>query len=89
VKAKLFRQFSFLFAVALTSLPTVTHACDVCMGAKDPAIRPAVDGAIFFMLGIIGMMVTCVGFFMRYLAKRAHMPLPAHAEFNDLQPGKI
>jgi hypothetical protein len=72
------------FGVALMAMPVAARACDACMGAKDPTLRPAVNGAIFFMLGMIGMMATGVGFFMRYLAKRAKMPLPPHAEFSGL-----
>jgi hypothetical protein len=67
-------------AVALASMPFAARACDVCMGGKDPTIRPAVNGAIFFMLGMVAMMATGVGFFMRYLAKRAHLPLAPHEE---------
>ena len=73
-----------LAVFALAAMPTMARACDQCMGGKDPNIRPAVNGAIFFMLGMIGMMATGVGFFMRYLAKRAKMPLPPHAEFSGL-----
>ena len=69
---------------ALLAAPAAARACDACMGAKDPTIRPAVNGAIFFMLGTVAMMATGVGFFMRYLAKRAKMPLPPHAEFTAL-----
>jgi hypothetical protein len=71
-------------ALGLAGMPTAALACDACMGGKDPTIRPAVNGAIFFMLGTVGMMGTGVGFFMRYLSKRAKMPLPPHAEFNGL-----
>jgi hypothetical protein len=67
-------------ACALTALPTLARACDACTGAKDPTIRPAVNGAIFFMLGLVAMMATGVGFFMRYLAKRARMPLAPHEQ---------
>ena len=67
-------------ALALASMPGVARACDACMGAKDPTIRPAVNGAIFFMLGMVALMGTGVGLFMRYLAKRAHMPLAPHEE---------
>lgn len=65
-------------ACALAALPHAALACDACMGGKDPQIRPAVNGAIFFMLGMVALMATCVGLFMRYLAKRANMPLAPH-----------
>jgi len=69
-----------LTVLALALMPTVARACDQCMGGRDPAIRPAVNGAIFFMLGMVAMMATGIGFFMRYLTKRAHMPLAPHEQ---------
>ena len=68
-------------ALALVALPGVAQACDQCMGGKDPNIRPAVNGAIFFMLGMVAMMASGLGFFIRYLAKRANAPLAPHEEF--------
>ena len=65
MKAKLTRLLMLAMAVALCSLPHAARACDACMGGKDPNVRPAINGAIFFM---------------RYLAKRAAMPLPAYTE---------
>lgn len=73
-----------LTVVALALMPCVARACDQCMGGKDPTIRPAVNGAIFFMLGMVAMMATGVGFFMRYLAKRAHAPLAPHEQLVQL-----
>lgn len=67
-------------ALALLAMPCAARACDACMGGKDPNIRPAVNGAIFFMLGMVGLMATGVGFFMRYLSKRASLPLAPHEE---------
>ena len=60
-------------------MPGIVRASDACMGGKDPNIRPAINGAIFFMLGMVGLMATAVGLFMRYLAKRANTP-PAPEE---------
>jgi len=80
VKAKITRLVLNAALVALVSMPAAARACDACMGGKDPTIRPAVNGAIFFMLGMVGMMAGGVGFFMRYLAKRATMPMPAYTE---------
>jgi hypothetical protein len=66
--------------MALAALPCAARACDACMGGKDPNLRPATNGAIFFMLGIVGMMAGLVGLFMRYLSKRARMPLAPHEQ---------
>ncbi|HEX4086908.1 MAG TPA: hypothetical protein VHY22_18480 [Chthoniobacteraceae bacterium] len=67
-------------AFALVAMPAMASACDQCMGAKDPTLRPAVNDAIFFMLGLVACMLTAAGFFIRYLARRAAGPMPAHAE---------
>jgi len=67
-------------ALALMTLPDVARACDACMGGKDPNIRPAINGAIFFMLGMVALMTTGLGLFIRYLAKRANAPLAPHEE---------
>jgi len=81
---KIKRLATLSMALVLAAIPAAARACDACMGAKDPTIRPAVNGAIFFMLGTVALMATGVGFFMRYLVKRAKMPLPPHAEFTGL-----
>jgi hypothetical protein len=78
MKQKLTRLGMTAAAMALAWIPALAHACDACMGGKDPTIRPAVNGAIFFMLGMVAMMATGVGFFMRYLARRASLPLAPH-----------
>jgi len=70
----------------LAALPCAARACDQCMGGKDPTIRPAVNGAIFFMLGLVALMATGMGFFMRYLAKRANAPLAPHVELMMTMP---
>jgi hypothetical protein len=70
--------------MALAAMPCAARACDACMGGKDPNIRPAVNGAIFFMLGIVALMASGVALFMRYLAKRARMPLSPHEELVQL-----
>ena len=59
-------------------MPVAAHACDQCMGGKDPNIRPAINGAIFFMLGMVAFMLTSVSLFIRYLARRAKAPLEPH-----------
>lgn len=80
MRTKLARWTMTGVALALAWAPDAARACDACMGGKDPNLRPAVNGAIFFMLGMVAMMATGVGIFMRYLAKRESMPLPPHAE---------
>ena len=67
-------------AIALVAMPYAAHACDQCMGAKDPNLRPAVNGAIFFMLGTVGFMAGLVGLCMFRLAKRSNSPLAPHQQ---------
>jgi hypothetical protein len=77
---KLARLALTVAALALAAMPGMARACDACMGGKDPTIRPAVNGAIFFMLGLVASMATGVGFFMRYLSTRARIPMAPHEE---------
>ncbi len=73
-------------AFALIAMPCAARACDQCMGGKDPAIRPAVNGAIFFMLGMVAVMATIVGLCMRQLVKRANAPAAPHVELMQIMP---
>lgn len=50
------------------------HACAVCMGADDSSVAPAANGAIFFMIGVIGFILTSIVGFICYLAWRAKHP---------------
>lgn len=60
-----------------------TQACAVCMGANDSLIAPAINAAIFLMLGIVGFMMLSVLGFMFYLARRANSPTPPHQELSQ------
>lgn len=51
--------------------PAAANACSVCMGASDSNVAPAVNGAIFFMIGVVGLMLASLGGFMFHLARRA------------------
>ena len=79
-KSRVTRLIVLALAALPYAMPAAARACDQCMGGKDPNIRPAVNGAIFFMLGMVALMATGVGLFMRYLAKRANSPMPPHIE---------
>ena len=80
MKTQITRLAMTVAAVVMAGMPGVARACDACMGGKDPTVRPAINGAIFFMLGMVAFMASGVGLFMRYLAKRAAMPLAPHEE---------
>ena len=70
----------------ILALPCAAQACDQCMGGKDSNLRPAVNGAIFFMLGIVMLMATTIVLCMRGIAKRGNTPLPPHLELMVQMP---
>jgi hypothetical protein len=63
------RILFFIFAGALLS-PASVNACSACMGGADTPIAPAMNGAIFLMLGLVGLMLSSVAGFIFYLARR-------------------
>lgn len=73
---------SIIAAVALCAVasPRAASACAVCMGASDSPIASAINGAIFLMLGFVGLMMAGVLGFMFYLSRRANHPSPPHEE---------
>ena len=79
-------KIAYLAALALGAMPLAARACDQCMGGKDPNIRPAINGAIYFMLGMVALMITGICLFARHLAKRANTPLAPHQELMMTMP---
>lgn len=75
-----------LFAGVAALAPAPLLACAVCMGDANSQIAPATNGAIFFLLGCIGAMLTGVGGFAFYLFLRSRKPHPPHEEFLNLNP---
>jgi hypothetical protein len=73
-----------LLAVLVAVMPRTSSACAVCMGASDSAIAPAMNAAIFLMLGFIGTILAAIGGFIFYLSRRAKMPLPPHEELSGM-----
>ena len=65
------RLVALSFAAALLGLPKTAMACAVCMGAADSNVAPAINAAIFLMLGFVGAILSGVVGFMFYLARRA------------------
>ena len=62
--------------------PHSSQACAVCMGANDSLIAPAINAAIFMMLGFVGLMMASVLGFMFYLSRRAKLQMPPHEELS-------
>lgn len=77
-------QMLGLLAIAVAALPRTSSACAVCMGASDSAVAPAMNAAIFLMLGFLGMMFAGVGGFVLYLYKRAKQPPAPHEELTQM-----
>lgn len=71
-------------AFAAVLLPRTSSACAVCMGASDSTVAPAMNAAIFLMLGFIGAMLAGVAGFAFYLFLRARRPVPAHEELTQM-----
>jgi hypothetical protein len=70
-----------LFAACATVvLPQTSSACAVCMGGASSPINPAMNAAIFLLMGFIGSMLAGVCGFAFYLFKRSSKPLPPHEE---------
>jgi hypothetical protein len=52
------------------------------MGAPDSQVAPAMNAAIFLMLGFVGLMFAGLGSFIFCLARRANMPPLPTQEFH-------
>lgn len=83
--ASLQRALVAIAAVSLAQLPATASACTACMGDANSKIGPAMNAAIFLMLGFIGTMLACAAAFGIHLMKRANAPLPPHAEFEQAE----
>lgn len=62
-----------LFTSLLVAAPRVALACPVCFGQSDSPMAKAVNIGIFFMLGIVAVMLTAFASFFIYLSRRARM----------------
>ncbi len=55
--------------LAAMLLPSVAHACSVCMGASDSTVVPAANAAIFSMFGVVGAVLSGVAGFIIHLVR--------------------
>jgi hypothetical protein len=72
-----------IVVLAVTCWPATASACTVCMGADDSQIGPAINAAIFLLLGCIGGVLALLVAFGITLMKRANAPLPPEAELQQ------
>ena len=82
-RSTLSRALAVTFAAALTHFPPAASACTACMGDVNSKIAPAMNAAIFLMLGFIGSMLAVAASFGFYLMRRSNAAAPPHAEFSQ------
>jgi len=58
-------------SLALLYLPSTASACSACMGDPNSKSAGAINNAIFFLLGCIGLVLGSLAAFAIYLMKRA------------------
>ena len=90
---RLLRVLRVLVASGLIlALPRATLACPVCFGNSDAPMAVATNTGIFFMLGIVAVMLTAFASFFIYLIRRANRLAadagPAHADTGRLEPSE-
>jgi hypothetical protein len=55
-------------------------ACPVCFGQSDSPMAQGLNLGILFLLGVVGFVLASFGAFFIYLARRARLAAPPHAE---------
>ena len=62
-----------LLTLLLLAAPRLALACPVCFGQNDSPLAKAVNMGIFFMLGIVAVMLSAFAGFFIYLSRRARL----------------
>jgi len=62
-----------LIATTLVAVPRAAFACPVCFGQSDSPMAWGTNMAIFFMLGLTGIVLAGFGSFIVYLMRRAKL----------------
>ena len=62
-----------LLAALMLAVPRVALACPVCFGQSDSPMAQGVNMGIFFLLGVVGVVLAGFAVFFVYLARRARM----------------
>ena len=62
-----------LFTALLLAVPRAALACPVCFGQSDSPMAKGVNMGIFFLLGVVGLVLAAFAAFFVYLARRARM----------------
>ena len=66
------RATSTLVTLACVLTPRLALACPVCFGNSDAPMAKATNAGIFFMLAIVGVVLTGFASFFIYLIRRAN-----------------
>ena len=61
--------FTLMFLIA----PRLALACPVCFGQNDSPLAKGVNMGVFFMLGVVGVMLGAFAAFFVYLSRRARL----------------
>lgn len=72
-----------VLAGALFTLPSLASACPMCMGAADGKTGPALNGAIFLLLGCIGSMLAFIVTMAVKFSARARLVESSSLPFNS------
>lgn len=82
----------FVFSWLIAALPRPALACPVCFGNSDAPMAVATNTGIFFMLGIVAVMLTAFASFFIYLIRRANRLAAdagtAHVDAGHLEPSE-
>ena len=74
---------ALLVSLVAIHWPAAAHACTVCMGGDDGKLGPAMNAAIFLLMGCIGGVLALLVTFAISLMKRANA---SHSPEDELQP---
>lgn len=61
-----------LLTLAMLAAPRAALACPVCFGNSDAPMAIATNTGVFFMLGVVGVMLAAFASFFVYLVRRAN-----------------
>lgn len=62
-----------LLTLLFVAAPRLALACPVCFGQNDSPLAKGVNMGVFFMLGVVGVMLGAFATFFVYLSRRARL----------------
>jgi hypothetical protein len=71
-------------ALLTVMAPIFANACSACMGDPNSNIAKGANGAMFFLLGLLGSIFLLLGAFAFQLYRHSRRPLPPHVELGDV-----